>query len=95
MTDNLCEWVLNNQDKNILFTDEATFTKLGICNVHNEHWWAHDNTCGTTGLIPGSFQRKFWVLISYVLILLRDNWITSCTYAFCKMLLMTCYSKCR
>lgn len=35
-----CNWLLQNLDKNILWTDEATFTRLGLFNVHNEHWWA-------------------------------------------------------
>lgn len=35
-----CTWLLQNLDKNILWTDEATFTRLGLFNVHNEHWWA-------------------------------------------------------
>lgn len=40
---NFCRWFLENTDRNILFTDEATFTKLGIFNVNNEHWWSHSN----------------------------------------------------
>lgn len=37
------EWVLNNQNANILWTDEATFTRVGLFNIHNEHYWALNN----------------------------------------------------
>lgn len=29
--------------RNILWTDQATFTPDGIFNVHNMHQWAHEN----------------------------------------------------
>lgn len=38
-----CEWLLNNQDANILWTDEALFTRVGLYNQHNEHWWSFRN----------------------------------------------------
>lgn len=36
-----CRWLLEHQDANILWTDECLFTRVGVYNVHNEHWWAH------------------------------------------------------
>jgi hypothetical protein len=39
----LCQWLLQNQDTNILWTDEATFTRIGLFNQHNEHWWGEQN----------------------------------------------------
>lgn len=38
-----CEWLLNHQDVNILWTDESLFTRVGLYNIHNEHWWAFNN----------------------------------------------------
>jgi hypothetical protein len=44
-----CRWICeaNNRDvqfiKNILFTDEATFTRNGMTNIHNTHIWAEEN----------------------------------------------------
>lgn len=35
-----CNWLLENFDSNILWSDEATFTRVGLFNIHNEHWWA-------------------------------------------------------
>lgn len=35
-----CNWLLQNLHQNILWTDEATFTRIGLFNVHNEHWWS-------------------------------------------------------
>lgn len=35
-----CEWLLENLHHNILWSDEATFTRIGLFNVHNEHWWS-------------------------------------------------------
>lgn len=39
----LCEWLLNHREVNILWTDEALFTRVGLYNVHNEHWWSFNN----------------------------------------------------
>lgn len=45
----LCRWLceMNNRDlrfiRNILFTDEATFTRNGMTNIHNTHIWAEEN----------------------------------------------------
>lgn len=44
-----CEWLLDKHRRNpnfisnVLWTDEATFTRNGIFNYHNEHFWAHEN----------------------------------------------------
>lgn len=38
-----CRWLLQNQNTNILWTDEATFTRIGLFNQHNEHWWSNEN----------------------------------------------------
>lgn len=38
---------MNHQDvrfiRNIMFTDEATFTRNGLTNLHNTHIWAEEN----------------------------------------------------
>lgn len=39
----ICRWLLENLHTNILWTDEATFTRIGLFNVHNEHWWSGRN----------------------------------------------------
>lgn len=38
-----CQWLLDNRNANILWTDEATFTRVGLFNQHNEHFWAFNN----------------------------------------------------
>jgi hypothetical protein len=44
-----CDWFLNQTDndpqfsQNILWTDEATFTRQGILNQRNSHVWSHEN----------------------------------------------------
>lgn len=46
---NLSRWISNQQAENplfisnILFTDEASFTRNGINNFHNRHVWAEEN----------------------------------------------------
>lgn len=39
----LCQWLLNNRHVNILWTDESTFTRVGLFNQRNEHFWAFNN----------------------------------------------------
>lgn len=40
---NFCRWIMNNVNnyqhfiKNILFTNESTFSQTGIINIHNLH----------------------------------------------------------
>lgn len=59
---NFCDWVLNvaNENpeflRNILWTDESTFTRTGIENFHNLYVWAHENP---HEIRPRSFQREF------------------------------------
>lgn len=38
-----CQWLIANPAVNILWTDESTFTRVGIFNIHNEHWWTMNN----------------------------------------------------
>jgi hypothetical protein len=44
-----CNWLLNQNQQNpafiskILWTDEATFTRDGVFNYHNNHYWAVQN----------------------------------------------------
>lgn len=38
-----CEWLIRNQHLNILWTDEATFTRVGLFNQRNEHFWSFNN----------------------------------------------------
>lgn len=39
----MCDWILENQETNILWTDESTFTRIGLFNMHNEHYWSAEN----------------------------------------------------
>ena len=41
----LCQWVIANCRliPFILFTNEASFTRDGINNTHNSHWWSDKN----------------------------------------------------
>ena len=41
----LCRWVIANCRliPFILFTDEDSFTRDGINNTHNSHWWSNKN----------------------------------------------------
>jgi hypothetical protein len=45
-----CEWLQHQHAAdelflhNILWSDEACFTREGVFNVHNSHVWARDNT---------------------------------------------------
>lgn len=60
----LCQWFLRQIAllpyfvSNILFTDEAGFSRDGIFNFHNNHVWADDNPHAT---ITGRHQHKFSV----------------------------------
>lgn len=38
-----CQWLLEDRTWNILWTDEAAFTRIGLYNIHNQHWWATEN----------------------------------------------------
>jgi len=41
----LCRWINSNPHmiRNILFTDEAHFTRDGVNNTNNSHLWDRDN----------------------------------------------------
>ena len=58
-----CQWLLRcNQDPqflcNILFTDEASFTRDGINNVYNIHVWRNENP---HTIIASRYQYRFSV----------------------------------
>lgn len=55
-----CQWINEHQQlsKYILYTDEATFTRHGTSNVHNEHFWAQENPHET---LECNFQERFSV----------------------------------
>lgn len=59
-----CEWLLHqnqlnpNFTKNILFTDESIFTRNGIQNFHNTHFWATENP---HAIRRTNFQQRFSV----------------------------------
>lgn len=58
----LCQWVVDKTthtpdfSSNILFTDEATFTRSGIFNSHNTHVWTDENPHVTW---RGNYQHRF------------------------------------
>lgn len=57
-----CEWyrdqvaALPNFGAQVLWTDEASFTRDGISNVHNEHVWSHQNPQASA---EASFQHQW------------------------------------
>lgn len=59
-----CRWFLQQStltpsfSANVLFTDEATFTRDGMFNLHNSHVWATSNPYATS---PHAFQERFSV----------------------------------
>lgn len=57
-----CRWLIGQQQLSgqILFTDEATFTRDGITNTRNSHSWALENPFATT---ETHFQHRFSVNI--------------------------------
>lgn len=55
---NFCRWFLANSHEYILWTDEALFTRVGLFNVHNEHWWAV-RTVNPHKTKRDSFQTRF------------------------------------
>lgn len=59
---NFCRWYLSEMAldpgvaDNILWTDEASFTRGGLFNVHNDHRWSHENPhCSR----ESSFQHRW------------------------------------
>ncbi|GFX20077.1 uncharacterized protein TNCV_1436371 [Trichonephila clavipes] len=59
---NFATWYLQQTAGNqtfpadVLFTDEATFTRSGMFNMHNSHLWEHVNPHGT---ITHDYQERF------------------------------------
>lgn len=51
-------WLLENWQQNILWTDESTFTRVGMYNQHNQHLWRHENPHACR---VDSFQHRFSV----------------------------------
>ena len=45
-----------NLPEDVLLTDKAFFTRLGIFNIHKYHFWAHDNMHST---ITHADQERF------------------------------------
>lgn len=52
-----CNWLLAERPT-ILFTDEATFGRVGLFNTHNEHLWSYENPHQPR---PHHFQHRFSV----------------------------------
>jgi len=61
---NFARWYLQQTAANptfpadVLFTDEATFTRSGMFNIHNSHLRAHDNPHDT---IAHAYQERFTI----------------------------------
>lgn len=55
-----CNWLQDNSHlwQYILFTDEATFTRAGLHNTHNDHWWSKENPHKK---VVKNFQHRFSV----------------------------------
>lgn len=57
-----CQWLVQQIEHNVHFTsnvlwsDEATFTRSGVANLHNEHVWAHTNPHVST---ESSYQHQW------------------------------------
>jgi len=56
----LCHWIKAHPEmlSVILFSDEASFTQVGVNNLRNVHTWSHDNPHETS---VTNFQRRFTV----------------------------------
>lgn len=53
-----CQWLRQNRQRNILWTDESTFTRVGLFNIHNAHYWTEENPRLAR---PDHFQHRFSV----------------------------------
>jgi hypothetical protein len=53
-------WIYSNPRviRNVLFTDEAHFTRIGVNNTRNSHLWGRDNPHGT---VKSNYQHRFSV----------------------------------
>ena len=56
----LCRWINSNSHmiRNILFTDEAHFTRDGVNNTRSSHLWDNDNSHTT---VESNYQHPFSV----------------------------------
>ena len=56
----LCRWINSNSNmiRNILFVDEAHFTRNGVNNTRNSHLWDRDNPHRT---VESNYQHRFSV----------------------------------
>ena len=56
----LCRWINSNPRviRNVLFTDEAHFTRDVVDNTRNSHLWNRDNPHGT---VASNYQHRFSV----------------------------------
>ncbi|XP_063898331.1 uncharacterized protein LOC135119012 [Helicoverpa armigera] len=52
-----CNW-LREERRNILWTDESRFTRVGMFNIHNAHYWTEVNP---RVVRPDHFQTRFSV----------------------------------
>lgn len=51
-------WLLENWQRNIIWTDESTFTRVGMYNQHNTHLWMYENPHACR---VDSYQHRFSV----------------------------------
>lgn len=54
----LCTWLLSHAEANVLFSDECLFTRVGLFNQRDDHWWSFRNPMLTR---QNSFQHRFSV----------------------------------
>jgi len=56
----LCRWINSNSHmiRNILFTDEAHFTRDEVNSTRNSHLWSRENPHGT---VESNYQHRFSV----------------------------------
>jgi hypothetical protein len=54
----LCRWINSNSYtiRNILFTDQAHFTRDGVNNTRNSHLWVRENPHGA---VESNCQHRF------------------------------------
>lgn len=53
-----CRWLTRRPSRHILWTDECTFSRVGMFNHRNTHYWAAENPHVVR---PDHFQRRFSV----------------------------------
>lgn len=52
------QWIIRNARRNVLWTDECTFARVGLFNIHNAHFWSEQNPHLAR---PDHFQTRFSV----------------------------------